>query len=60
VLLDRTFIPGDKVFKMDLDSKRQFGYVDSVEKQASVKILNTVKVLDDVHSSSLTNVKVCI
>lgn len=60
VLMDRSLMPGDVVRKVNNKNKPgQFGYCENIEISATVKILNTNKVIENISSRHLKHTKVC-
>lgn len=59
--MDRSLMPGDVVRKVSEESKpSQFGYCENIDIYATVKIINTNKVIENISSRDLVNTKVCI
>lgn len=58
--MDRSLMPGDVVRKVGESKPSQFGYCENIDIYATVKILNTNKVIENVSSRNFTHTKVCI
>lgn len=52
-------MPGDVVRKVSEGTFSQFGYCENIDIYATVKILNTNKIIENVDSRNLTPTKVC-
>eukprot|EP00102_Acyrthosiphon_pisum_P020035 XP_016657245.1 PREDICTED: (E3-independent) E2 ubiquitin-conjugating enzyme UBE2O-like [Acyrthosiphon pisum] len=57
VLMDRSVLPGDVVRKVNEGKPSQFGYCVNIDKYATVKILNTNKIIENINSRNLTHTK---
>lgn len=53
-------MPGDVVRKVSEGKPCQFGYCENIDIYATVKILNTNKVIENINSRNFTHTKVCI
>lgn len=60
MLMDRSLMPGDVVRKVGDSTSNQFGYCENIDIYATVKILNTNKVIENINSRNFTQTKVCI
>lgn len=60
MLMDRSLMPGDVVRKVSDGKTSQFGYCENIEIYATVKILNTNKIIENISSRNFTHTKVCI
>jgi len=58
--MDRSLMPGDVVRKVSEGTPSQFGYCENIDIYATVKILNTNKVIENINSRNFTHTKVCI
>ncbi|XP_029348164.1 (E3-independent) E2 ubiquitin-conjugating enzyme UBE2O-like [Acyrthosiphon pisum] len=52
--MDRSLMPGDVVRKVSEGKPSQFGYCENIDKYATVKILNTNKIIENINSRNLT------
>ncbi|XP_026813851.1 (E3-independent) E2 ubiquitin-conjugating enzyme-like [Rhopalosiphum maidis] len=57
VLMDRSLMPGDVVRKVSEGKPSQFGYCENIDIYATVKILNTNKIIENVNSRNFTHTK---
>jgi len=57
--MDRSLMPGDAVRKVSEGQPSQFGYCENIDIYATVKILNTNKILENINSRNFTHTKVC-
>ena len=59
MLMDRSFMPGDVVRKVSEGKPSQFGHCENIDKYATLKILNTNKIIENINSRNFTPTKVC-
>ncbi|XP_029341290.1 uncharacterized protein LOC107883180 [Acyrthosiphon pisum] len=59
VLMERTFTPGDVVRKVSEGKSSQLGYCENIDIHATVKILNTNKIIENINSRDLPDINVC-
>lgn len=52
-------MPGDVVRKVCEGKPSQFGYCENIDIYATVKILNTNKVIENINCRNFTHTKVC-
>ncbi|XP_050432797.1 (E3-independent) E2 ubiquitin-conjugating enzyme-like [Adelges cooleyi] len=57
VLIDRSLMPGDVVRKVNEGQLTQFGYCENIDIYATVKVLNTNKVIENVSCRNFTQTK---
>ncbi|XP_060861206.1 (E3-independent) E2 ubiquitin-conjugating enzyme UBE2O-like [Metopolophium dirhodum] len=57
VLMDRSLMPGDVVRKVSEGKPSQFGYCENIDIYATVKILNTNKIIENINSRNFTHTK---
>ncbi|VVC34822.1 Reverse transcriptase domain, partial [Cinara cedri] len=57
VLMDRSLMPGDVVRKVSEGKPSQFGYCENINIYATVKILNTNKIIENISSRNFTHTK---
>lgn len=57
--MDRSLMPGDVVRKVSDSTSNQFGYCENIDIYATVKIINTNKIIENVSSRNFTHTKVC-
>jgi len=57
--MDRPFMPGDEVRKVGEGKSSQFGYCENIDIYATVKIINTNKIIENINSRNFTRPKVC-
>lgn len=57
VLMDRSLMPGDVVRKVSEGKPSQFGYCENIDIYATVKILNTNKIIENINSRHFTHTK---
>ncbi|XP_025196144.1 (E3-independent) E2 ubiquitin-conjugating enzyme UBE2O-like [Melanaphis sacchari] len=57
VLMDRSLMPGDVVRKVSENKPSQFGYCENIDIYATVKILNTNKIIENINSRNFTHTK---
>lgn len=57
--MDRSLMPGDVVRRVSEGKTSQFGYCENVDIYATVKILNTNKIIENISCRNLTHTKVC-
>lgn len=60
MLMDRSLMPGDIVRKVGEGKPSQFGYCENINIYATVKIMNTNKIIENISSQYFTHTKVCI
>lgn len=58
--MDRSLMPGDVVRKVSEGKPSQFGYCENINIYATVKILNTNKIIENINSQNFTPTKVNI
>lgn len=58
--MDRSLMPGDVVRKVSEGKTSQFGYCENIDIYATVKILNTNKIIENINSRHFAHTKVCI
>jgi len=59
VLIDRSLMSGYVVRKVSEGKPSQFGYCENIDIYATLKILNTNKIIENINSRSFTPTKVC-
>lgn len=52
-------MPGDVVRKVSEGKPSQFGYCENIDIYATVKVLNTNKIIENINSRNFTHIKVC-
>ncbi|XP_060858484.1 (E3-independent) E2 ubiquitin-conjugating enzyme-like [Metopolophium dirhodum] len=57
VLMDRSLMPGDAVRKFSEGKPSQFGYCKNIDINATVKILNTNKIIENINFRNFTHTK---
>ncbi|CAH1713628.1 unnamed protein product [Aphis gossypii] len=57
VLMDRSLMPGDVVRKVSEGKPSQFGYCENIDIYATVKVLNTNKIIENINSRNFTHIK---
>ncbi|XP_060857822.1 (E3-independent) E2 ubiquitin-conjugating enzyme UBE2O-like [Metopolophium dirhodum] len=57
VLMDRSLMPGDVVRKFSEGKPSQFGYCENIDIYATVKILNTNKIIENINFRNFTHTK---
>ncbi|XP_029344339.1 (E3-independent) E2 ubiquitin-conjugating enzyme UBE2O [Acyrthosiphon pisum] len=57
VLMDRSLMPGDVVRRVSEGKPSQFGYCENIDIYATVKILNTNKIIENINSRNFTHTK---
>ncbi|XP_060859258.1 (E3-independent) E2 ubiquitin-conjugating enzyme UBE2O-like [Metopolophium dirhodum] len=57
VLMNRSLMPGDAVQKFSEGKPSQFGYCENIDINATVKILNTNKIIENINSRNFTHTK---
>ncbi|CAI6373196.1 unnamed protein product [Macrosiphum euphorbiae] len=57
VLMDRSFMPGDVVRKVSEGKPSQFGHCENIDIYATLKILNTNKIIENINSRNFTPTK---
>lgn len=57
--MDRSLMPGDIVRRVGDSTPNQFGYCENINIYATVKILNTNKIIENISSRDFTHTKVC-